>query len=113
MKISKKVLRELYQAGSLDDFEGEIVPVKFISCDHIKNTRWSKIEQLVIQDLSTLRYYTCEVSSGLTECQDEQPFEYENDEIELEEVWPSQVVKTIWLRKTPHPDPLFRDTSPL
>lgn len=60
--------------------------------DEITDTsRWSVHHYMVFKELSSGKCYGVGYSRGATECQDEQPFEYEGDEITCEEVEPVEV----------------------
>lgn len=54
----------------------------------IDTTRWSIIHEIVFEDNG--KFYQTTYSEGATECQDERPWEYENEiecyEVELREV---------------------------
>ena len=45
------------------------------------------------------KIYEVDYTQGLTELQDEHPFEYEKDEIEVHEVEPVEVVSVKYIRK--------------
>lgn len=79
MKFKKEWLQGLVWK---DHEEAEIV-VNEIE-DH---SRWSIRYELVFKYKD--KYYTTYYCIGATEYQDEQPFEYENDEIECTEVVPT------------------------
>lgn len=66
--------------------------------DNIEDTtRWSEIHSLVFKH--NRKYYATSYSQGLTEMQDEQPFEYEDEEVECNEVLPTKVTVTQYKRK--------------
>lgn len=54
----------------------------------IDNSRWSVVHEIVFEDKG--KFYQTTYSEGATECQDEEPWEYENEvkciEVELKEV---------------------------
>lgn len=86
MKISKEILKELAWEGMCNNF-------KVIKTELVDNTRWSLVYDEIIQDIDTGKYYLTSYSTGATECQDESPYEYDPDEIEVVEVVPTE--KTI------------------
>ena len=60
--------------------------------DNITDTsRWSEHHEIVFQDDNTKKFYMVGYSCGLTEYQDESPFDNERDEIECVEVEPKPV----------------------
>lgn len=60
----------------------------------IDTTRWSIIHEIVFADKG--KFYRTTYSEGATECQDERPWEYE-DEIECEEVELREVKVKKWM----------------
>ena len=62
----------------------------------IDNTRWSVIKQAVFEHLSTGKFYLFVWSQGATECQAENPYEYENEVI-VNEVVEKEVTKKEWV----------------
>ena len=58
------------------------------------NSRWSIFHDMVFKDNE--KYYQTSYSVGATECQDERPWEYE-DEIECVEVEKRQVLVEKWM----------------
>lgn len=60
--------------------------------DEITDTsRWSVHHRLVFKDLETDKFYLTYYSIGATEQQDEQPFQYEGEFIDCDEVIPVEV----------------------
>lgn len=76
--FSKEVLQELVWG----DVEGLVVMLN----EQYSSSRWSSLHELVFREGE--KYYRVEYSRGLTECQDERPFEYEGDMISCTEVVP-------------------------
>lgn len=73
MKFSKEFLTEaIYEGPTISD---EIVDT----------SRWSVIHRRVFEHEG--KFYETTYSVGATECQDEGPYEYEDDEIECKEVF--------------------------
>ncbi len=60
----------------------------------IDTTRWSIVHEIVFADKG--KFYRTTYSEGATECQDERPWEYE-DEIECEEVELREVKVKKWM----------------
>jgi hypothetical protein len=61
--------------------------------DEISDTdRWSEYHTMIFKYND--RFYRSNYSLGLTESQYESPYEYEPDEIECEEVFPTEVMIT-------------------
>lgn len=63
----------------------------------IDTTRWSIIKEIVFQDKDG-KYYQTTYSEGATECQEEAPWEYE-DEVECVEVELREVKIMKWCPK--------------
>lgn len=87
MKFKKEFLIEL------EDSDG----VEIISQDIIDQSRWSTHWRTVFKFQD--RFYETFYSIGSTESQDERPYDYEPDEIEIDEVFPIQKTITIYERK--------------
>ena len=85
MKFKKSVLQQLAYED-YDPNEFEIISTKICG-----NDRWSISHEQVFKYKG--KFYKTHYSVGATEMQDEQPYEYDSDEIELKEVFP--VEKTI------------------
>ena len=83
-----------YLMNELDLPYGRTVSDKIID-----TTRWSIIHEIIFEDKG--RFYQTTYSEGATECQDESPWEYEEniecDEVELKEI---KVMK--WCKKETH-----------
>lgn len=86
MKIKKEILIELIDFDEFDSYS-------VVSGNYVESSRWSRHYEMVFKDITTDKYYITYYSVGATECQDEAPYEYEPDEIEVKEVKP--VEKTI------------------
>jgi hypothetical protein len=65
--------------------------------DIVDTSRWSEIHDLVFKEPKSGKIYLTSYSQGLTESQDERPWEYENEvtcyEVELKEVTVSKYVR--------------------
>jgi len=86
MKFTKEFLLNV-----LEDYNDE---ADKISCKIIGHRRWS-IDNLLIFKYQE-KYYQVAYSYGSTECQDESPFEYADNEIECTEVRPVQKTITVY-----------------
>lgn len=61
----------------------------------INTTRWSIIHEIVFEDNG--KFYMTTYSEGATECQDESPWEYDDDEIKCTEVELKEVKVKKWI----------------
>jgi hypothetical protein len=84
MKFKKELLQELAYECYVDGFE--VIEQKMTG-----HTRWSLKYSMIFKFEDKL--YKTSYSTGATEYQDEEPYEYEDDVIECPEVFP--VEKTI------------------
>ena len=100
MKFYKELLQEMVYEDRMDledgeyGFEGPTV-IKSVHKEIVDTSRWSVIYDQIISVTQgdVTKFYSAGWSEGATENQDESPYEYEDDEIELSEVFP--VVKSI------------------
>lgn len=83
MKFQKEWLLSVLDG---DDSSAKVVRDRII--DH---RRWSVIHEMVFEHNG--KFYKSDYSTGATECQDEHPYQYDDNEIECPEVKP--VEKTI------------------
>jgi len=60
-------------------------------------SRWSIYKTGIFEHLLTNKFYEISWSVGATESQDERPFEYETNDIELYEVEKKEVLVTKWV----------------
>lgn len=86
--MSKKTFSKDYLKNELD------LPYSAIFDEIIDNGRWSIIHRCIFQDHG--KFYETSYSVGATECQDESPWEYE-DNIESTEVELSEVKVKKWM----------------
>lgn len=87
MKFSKEFLLELkWQDG-----------VSIIEDDIVGHSRWT-VEHTCIFKYED-KFFRTNYSVGATESQYSEPYEYEDNEIECEEVFPKEVRKTIYVTK--------------
>lgn len=89
MKFAKELLIKLVYKRDPEGFE----TVEDVLED---TTRWSEIHRLVFKYEN--KFYATRYSQGLTEAQDESPFEDADDEIICSEVEPVQTTVTQYLR---------------
>jgi hypothetical protein len=88
---TKKFKKEDLQALLWEDYDDDF-PLEIIENEMKDTTRWSIIFLLVFKDATDQKFYLTNYSRGATESQDEQPFEYEGDEISCDEVAPVETV---------------------
>jgi len=68
--------------------------------DNIEDTsRWSEFHEIVCLHKPTGKYYMSSYSQGLTECQDESPWDY--DEPKFTQCWPKEVTVTQYTKEKP------------
>ena len=92
IKIKKEDAQELvYMGKGVADWEGLGYKLEFVSSEQIDTSRWSSLHEAIFRDIETGKYYETTYSQGLTECQDESPYEYDGDEIDFVEVEPFEV----------------------
>lgn len=90
-KFSKDLLVAAWGLPSDIDKSGEIIEDTII-----ETSRWSEIHSLVFKAPDDGKFYEVGYSRGLTEYQDESPWEYET-EVEATEVAPFEVMVTKYL----------------
>lgn len=88
--ISKETLSEWGLPHDMVD------PGKIISDSISETSRWSEHHDLIIQAPDDGKFYSLFYSQGLTEYQDESPWEYDT-EVEATEVAPFEVMVTKYL----------------
>ena len=64
-----------------------------------ETTRWSELHTMVFLDNNTGKHYESDYSCGLTELQDEYPYEYDDEEIECQEVVEQEITVKKWVSK--------------
>jgi len=79
---------ELQELEDLDKFEVVLEEI-------IDTTRWSVVEKRIFKYEG--KYYRTTYSYGATECQDEAPYDDEPDMIECPEVFPKEVITTVYV----------------
>lgn len=85
--FKKKDLQELIWGGSASGFD-------VISCQLKGNSRWSLNYELIFKFED--KYYKSGYSAGATENQNESPYEYDEDDIECDEVKPVEKVVIVY-----------------
>lgn len=92
--FSKETLQNLvYEDYNTNEF-------KVISDDIVDTSRWSEIHEMIFQDKGDGKFYRTNYSQGLTECQDESPYEYDSDMIEVDQVVPKEVTVIKYVKVT-------------
>lgn len=81
--------KEILQGLACEDYDSDLYEI--MEDEIIDTSRWSSIYKQVFKDKQTGKFYTTTYSTGATECQDEQPYEYESDTITLDEVVAKEV----------------------
>jgi hypothetical protein len=82
----------IFSKEFLQEFEGET-----ISDELYEKTRWSVCYERIFKHDD--KFYRTFYSVGATESQDEHPYEYDDEQIECEEVFPTQVITTVYKSK--------------
>ena len=90
----EKLILETEVARNLayDDYDEEIYEI--IQNEQVDSTRWSSVHELVIQTKVDGRFWKTTYTKGLTESQDESPFEYSKPE--FTEVFPEIIEITVY-----------------
>lgn len=107
-QFAKKVLKELvdyeeYFKESTEDIGPDELPLyRVISNEISGSSRWSIYYDMIFEEVATNTFYSTTYSVGATESQDERPYEYAGDLIEVNVVVPYE--KTIIAYKCV-PDP--------
>ena len=86
MQLEKELLLSILNEDIDDDS-----PWSIVENDIIDISWWSVIYNFTVHDKETNKYYNTTYSCGATECQDEGPWEYEGDLIDVIEVEPKEV----------------------
>ena len=89
MKFKKEDLQEVCY-GDFGDFE-------LIKDEIVETSRWSLLKYQVFKYKD--KFYSTSYSEGLTEMQDESPYEYAGDMIECREVVPVSTTITEYINK--------------
>ena len=104
MKLSKlqaqDLIYDLYKTGNTtEDWDDFDLNLKLIQEEIVYTSRWTIINERIYQNLDDNTYWQTNYSVGATECQDESPYEYDGDEIEFTQVFPKEVVTTVYVAK--------------
>lgn len=86
--MAKKIFKRDYLVNELD------LPYNAIEEELIDNSRWSLDYRIVFEDNG--KFYETYYSVGATECQEERPWEYE-DEVECTEVEKREILVKKWV----------------
>lgn len=86
IKVKKSVLKELIYASKGKIITEDEQSYEFVQTEDTSTSRWSQHCELVFKFEGS--YYASSYSHGLTEIQDESPYDYDPEEIECEEVFP-------------------------
>ena len=87
--------KEDLQLMVYEDHDGEVFEV--IEDEIIDTSRWSIIHRMVFK--LDGKFYESSYLKGATEQQDEQPYEYDEDVIECDEVFPVEKTITVYERE--------------
>ena len=90
MKFPVQVMRDIARDESV---EYVIIDEKIVDTD-----RWSIQYEVIFKNLKTGKYYRTYWQRGATEMQDEQPFEYDKDDVSCNEVELVEVMVKQWRR---------------
>lgn len=95
----KRRLQEIvgeYDLDGCEDYE-EGTPAEIISDEITDTSRWSVYHECIFKIGE--RYFRTDYSRGATEMQDEAPYEYDGDYIEVTEVVPKEVTVIQYVNK--------------
>lgn len=84
--LTKSFTKEFLQSLANEDFDA--TKYKIIQNEICDTSRWSIHYDMIFQELDTDTYYSTSYSVGATESQDESPYEYDGDIIEVGVVVP-------------------------
>jgi hypothetical protein len=92
--MNLEITREEAEGLAYGDYDN--TKYQIIKNDIVDTSRWSGIYELVIKVLETGKYYISSYSKGLTESQDESPYEY--GEVLFEEVEPVEQMTIMYVQ---------------
>ena len=95
MKVSNDIACELLELSTGDTTEDQDdfdLKFELVQEELVDTSRWSHIYERVYKDLTTGKFYSTSYSSGATELQVEQPYEFDGEEVEFVEVKPVEKV---------------------
>jgi hypothetical protein len=81
--------------------DGETDELEKVSDTITSKSRWSVQHSMVFREKATGRFFRVGYSEGATEQQDESPFEYEPENVKVEEVRPVKRTVTVYEPVTP------------
>jgi hypothetical protein len=85
-----------FKKDALQELNGESETLKKVSDTITGKRRWSLSHELIFQETSTGRFFLTHYSEGSTEQQDESPYEYDGEDIEVQEVRPVERTVTVY-----------------
>lgn len=92
MKFNTELMQELAMKSAGSVYEDKIYgKIKILKNAIGYTSRWSSHHTLIFQIASTLKFYKSVYSRGLTENQDESPYEFEEEFVKVVEVEPYEV----------------------
>ncbi|MCK4245561.1 MAG: hypothetical protein KAX20_08055 [Candidatus Omnitrophica bacterium] len=94
MKFKKEILKGLAN----EDYDRDVFDI--IKDELIDTSRWSNIYEMVFRDKASEKLYLSSYSRGATESQDERPYEYSSEEVEVIEVEEYQETVTKYRKVT-------------
>lgn len=83
-QLPKEALIELVYSGEYYEAGYELEVVRTRISDQ---SRWSIFHEMIIHDVTDGKYYVSEYSVGATEAQDESPYEFEPEVVDVTEVY--------------------------
>lgn len=89
MTIKVTYPKEVLQELAYDEFDDNLFEIIYQNLED--SSRWSLQYEMVFKDKLTDKFYVTNYSCGATESQDESPYEYEDDFVEVIEVEPKEV----------------------
>jgi len=92
--FGQKYLQNILWESGKD--ENGIKVAKLMSDEIYDTSRWSQLHELVFQDLETEKFYRVCYSKGLTEYQEEDPFQFQENGAECVEVEQVEKVVLVW-----------------
>jgi hypothetical protein len=90
-KFRKRKFSKEFMQGVI---HGDTEDTEVIEDEIVDHTRWSVVHNMIFSYEG--KHYETSYSRGATEMQDEQPYEYDGDEIEVLEVEKVAIVKHEW-----------------
>ena len=98
MYYEKEILMELIWARTIKTQELDLVQVETIL---VETSRWSLHYRMIFKDVNLGKLFETFYLKGATEMQDESPYDYEPDLIEVYEVFQSEKVVSTYVSSSP------------